>query len=182
MIGQQKFGESIFTFMRIHYVILSLLFVLVGCAAPPETTGSLGYENSRRVVIVGENVDPNLAVYYEKKYDALVWFTPYKGRLVKNTDNFFQSGLGPSVAMRSLIRELESINYSLGEWQIIIPKIAEDYFLAALKNMKDHSLSKARGLVVLIDSTSNKDIEAQLKRVTDDNFFVSYEFHKKNAP
>ena len=44
--------------------------------------------------------------------------------------------------------------------------------------MQSHSLSKARGTVVLIDSKYNKDIEAELKRVTDNSFFVSYEFQK----
>ena len=162
--------------------IFSLVLVLAGCAKPPETTGSLGYEDSRRVVIVGENVQVNIAAYYQKKYDALLWFTPYEGKLANKANNFFQSGLGPSVAMRSLIIELKSINYSVGQWEIIVPKIAENYFLAALKHLGDHSLSKARGMVILIDSASNKDIEAQLKRVTDNNFFVSYEFHQKDAP
>ena len=35
---------------------------------------------------------------------------------------------------------------------------------------------------LLIDSEKNKDMEEQLKRVTDDYFFISYEFHKENAP
>ena len=167
--------------MSIRYMVLvmNLLLALSGCATPPSTTGSLGYEESRRVVIVGENVNPNLAVYYKKEYDALVWFTPYQGKITNNANNFLQSGFGPSVAMRSLIRELKSINYSLGVWEIIVPGVTENYFLASLKNMEDRSLSKARGAVILIDSKSNKDIEAQLKRVTDGNFFVNDEFHKE---
>ena len=159
--------------------LLSVLIILTGCASPPTTTGSLGFEDSRRIVVVGENVDPNIAVYYQKKYDALVWFTPYEGKLTNKVNNFLQSGMGPSVAMRSLINELKSINYTVGQWEIIIPGLAENYFLATLKNMDDHSVSKARGSVVLVDSKGNKDIEEQLKRTTDGDFFVSYQFHKE---
>jgi len=165
--------------IRLFGLMFSVVLLLSSCATPPETAGSLGYENSRRVVIVGENIDPSIAAYYQKKYDALVWFTPYEGRFAKNTNNFLQSGLGPSVGMRSLIRELKSINYTVGQWEIIVPGVAENYFLTALKNMESHCLSKARGLVILIDTTSNGGIEAQLKRVTDDNFFVTYKFHEK---
>jgi hypothetical protein len=152
---------------------------LSGCVtAPPSTTGSLGFEDSRRVVIVGENVNPHIAGYYQKKYDALVWFTPYQGKFVNKATNFLQNGFGSSVALKSLINELKSINHTVGKWEIIVPGIAENYFLVALKKMEDHSLSKARGIVVLIDSKNNKEMEDQLWRVTDGNFFVSYEFHK----
>ncbi len=149
-----------------------------GCMKPPSSTGSLGFADTRRIVIVGENVNSDIAGYYQKKYDALVWFTPFQGRIAYKAHNLLQSGIGPSVGMRSLIRELKSINYSIGQWQIFVPGIAENYFLATLKSMEDHSLSKARGMVVLIDSKGNKDIEIYLKRVTDGSFFVNYEFGK----
>jgi len=165
--------------MRLYGLIIGLALLLGGCVtAPPSTTGTLGFEDSRRVVIVGENVNPNFALYYQKKYQALVWFTPFQGKIAKNASNFFQNGFGPSVAMKGLIRELKSINYTVGQWEIIVPGMAEKYFLSALKYMQNHSLSKARGTIVLIDSTYNKDIEAELRRVTDDSFFVSYEFQK----
>lgn len=127
---------------------------------------------------MGENINPYIASYYQKKYDALVWFTPYQGHFVNKATNFLQNGFGSSVAMRSLIAELKSINYTIGKWEIIVPGLAEGYFLATLKRMEDHSLSKARGVIVLIDSKSNKEMEEQVQRVTDGNFFVSYEFHK----
>ena len=166
--------------MRLFSLIISVFLFLAGCVTPPpNTAGSLGYEDSRRVVIVGENVDPAIAKYYQNKYDALVWFTPFRGKFSNKASNFFQNGFGPSVAMQSLMAELKSINYTVGQWDIIVPGTAENYFLAALEHLEDHGLSKARGIVVLIDSTSNKNIEIQLKRVTDGFFFVSYEFHKK---
>ena len=80
--------------------------------------------------------------------------------------------------MRSLINELESVNYTMGRWEIIVPRIGEGYFLATLKNMETGALSKARGNVVLIDSSGNKDMEAQVSRVTNNSFFVTYEFQK----
>ena len=73
---------------------------------------------------------------------------------------------------------LESIDYSLGSWEIIVPKIGEGYFLATLKDMETGSLAHARGDIVLIDSKGNKDMEAQVARVTDNSFFVTYEFQK----
>ena len=164
--------------MKITGLILTLILLVTGCTRVPMTTGSLGYEDSRRVIIVGENADPNIAGYYQKKYDALVWFTPYEGQFVNKANNFLQSGLGPSVAMRSLIKELRSINYSVGQWEIFVPGMAENYFLTTLKNMEDRCLSKARGMIILLDSKGNKDIEDQLKRVTDGNFFVNYELKK----
>ena len=174
-MGQQK-NENYF--MKPIGFLLTLILLVAGCAKPPETTGSLGYEDIRRVIIIGENVDPNIAGYYQKKYDALVWFTPYEGQFVNKANNFLQSGLGPSVAMRSLIKELKSINYSVGQWEILVPGMAENYFLTTLKNMEDHCLSKSRGMVILLDSKNNKDIEAQLKRLTDGNFFMNYELQK----
>ncbi|MBF0490238.1 MAG: hypothetical protein HQL15_06410 [Candidatus Omnitrophica bacterium] len=166
--------------MKFFSFILIMLLTLSGCVTePPSTAGSLGFEDSRRVVVVGENIDSNIASYYQNKYDALVWFTPFKGKMENHVTNFFQNGLGSSVAMKGLIRELKSINYTIGKWEIIIPGIAEGYFLATLKDMQDHAMAKARGVIVLIDSTSNKNIEQQIQRVTDGNFFVSYEFHKE---
>jgi hypothetical protein len=163
----------------LSFFSLALVMVLGGCSThPPRTTGTLGLQDHRRVVIVGENINPHIAAYYQNKYEALVWFTPYQGKFVKNASNFLQNGLGSSVALKSLIKELQSINYTVGKWEIILPGIAENYFLAALKKMDDHALSKARGVVVLIDSTKNKDLDEQLLRVTDGNFFVINEFRK----
>jgi hypothetical protein len=156
--------------------LILLGFWLGGCT-PPGMGGSLGYSPERRVVIVGENVPQDIALYYQRKYDAMVWYTPPKG-MVKDSEQVIFKGFGPSVAMRSLINELESINYTVGNWEIIVPGITEGYFLETLKNMSSGSLSHARGDFVLIDSKGNKDIEAQALRLGGGNFFVSYEFQK----
>jgi hypothetical protein len=155
---------------------LSLL-MFSGCMTPPGASGNLGYSHERRVVIVGEKVSQDIAVYYQRRYDAKVWYTPTQG-MMKDSAQVVLKGLGPSHAMRSLINELESINYSLGRWEIIVPKTGEGYFLATLKNMETGSLAHARGDIVLTDSKGNKDMEAQVARVTGDNFFVTYEFQK----
>ncbi len=148
-----------------------------GCITGPGVSGNLGYSQDRRVVIVGEKVSPDIAVYYQRRYDAMVWYTPSKG-LMKDSAAVIFKGLGPSPAMRSLINELESINYTLGRWEIIVPKIGEGYFLATLKDMPSGDLSHARGDIVLIDSNGNRDMEQQVARVTDNSFFVTYEFQK----
>lgn len=162
---------------RLYYFSLLSLLVLSGCITPPGVSGNLGYSQDRRVVIVGEKVSPDIAVYYQRRYDAMVWFTPTQG-IMEDSAQVILKGFGPSKAMRSLINELNSINYSLGRWEIIVPGIAEGYFLATLKDMETSSLANARGNIVLIDSKGNKDIEAQIARVTNNSFFVTYEFQK----
>ena len=155
-----------------------LLLAVAGCAEPPLTAGTLGYGEGRRVVIVGENVEPAIADYYQKKYEAQTWFTPYEGKVANAAGNLLQSGFGSSVAMRMLMKELNSLNYTVGRWEIIIPKIAEGYFLATLKGMRPASLAKARGMIVLIDSSGNAAMEKEVQRATDGSFFVTYEFQK----
>jgi hypothetical protein len=161
----------------VSYLSFLSSLMLSGCITPPGATGNLGYGQDRRVVIVGEKVSRDIAVYYQRRYDAMVWFTPTQG-MMKDSAQVILKGLGPSQAMRSLINELKSINYSLGRWEIIVPGIGEGYFLATLKDMGTGSLSHARGNIVLIDSKSDKDMEAQVARVTGSNFFVTYEFQK----
>ena len=157
------------------FILSALMFS--GCITGPGVSGSLGYSQDRRVVIVGEKVSQDIAVYYQRRYDAMVWFTPTQG-VMKDSAQVILKGLGPSVAMRSLINELKSINYTVGRWEIIIPKIGEGYFYETLKDMENSSLAQARGSIVLIDSKGNKEIEAQVARVTNNNFFVTYEFQK----
>lgn len=166
--------------MNIQIFLITLLaLAFVSCA--PQTRhyvpkhGSLGYSNQHRVLIVGENVEPSIAEYYQKKYDILVWFTPYRGDMKNFTNNLWESGIGPSVPIRSLIVELKSINHTMGKWQIYVPRIAEKYFIRTLKHMGSGSLSKARGAVVLIDSQYVPDIENEVRRVTQGSFFVEYE-------
>lgn len=151
--------------------------MLAGCITPPGASGNLGYRQDRRVVIVGEKVSQDIAVYYQRRYDAIVWFTPTQG-MMKDSAQVILKGFGPSQAMRSLINELKSINYSVGRWEIIVPGLAENYFLATLQDMENGSLDHARGNIVLIDSKGNKDIENQVARVTNNSFFVTYEYQK----
>ena len=151
--------------------------MLCGCASPPGVTGNLGYSHDRRVVIVGEKVSKEIAVYYQRRYDAMVWFTPTQG-MMKDSEQVILKGIGPSQAMKSLINELLSINYTFGRWEIIVPKIGEGYFLSTLKEMETGSLSHVRGNIVLTDSKNNKEMEAQVARVTNNSFFVTYEFQK----
>ena len=162
-------------------LFLGIIILGAGCAPAPFNGGHLGFSDSRRVVIVGENVQASLAEYYQREYDCPVWFTPFEGKVANATNNLLESGLGPSRAIRALIKELYSINYTVGRWEIIVPKIAEKYFLKALKNMQTSSLGKARGMVVLIDSSGFPEMEQEVKRVTDGFFFVTYEFHKDLA-
>jgi len=159
--------------------ILGLIACLMfsGCLTDPGASGNLGASNDRRVVIVGENVSADIAVYYQRRYDAMVWYTPAKG-MMADTSEVVLKNFGLTHAMKSLINELKSINHTVRRWEIIVPKTGEEYFLATLKNMDTACLAHARGNIVLIDSKGNKDMEAQVARVTSGNFFVTYEFQK----
>jgi hypothetical protein len=157
--------------------IYLICLLISGCITGPGASGNFGYSQDRRVVIVGEKVSKDIAMYYKRRYHAKVWYTPTRG-MMKDSAQVILKGFGPSQAMRSLINELKSINYSHGRWEIIVPKIGEGYFLSTLKDMETGSLARARGNIVLIDSKNNKDMEAQVARVTNNNFFVVYEFQK----
>lgn len=162
-----------------HYFLITfLIFAAAGCVAKTNISGELGFSQERRIVILGERVSHDISQYYQKKYDALIWFTPSEGTFVDSASNLV-NGIGPSKPMQALIAELKSINYTFGRWEIFIPKIAEGYFLATLKNMPSGSLSKARGTVVMIDSKGNPAIEQQLRRVTDGSFFIAYDFQRE---
>lgn len=151
---------------------------LSACAGPLPTKGTLGYSEERKVVIVGENVDKAIAAYYQKKYDALVWFTSYQGEVGNFANNVVESGLGPSKPMRALINQLLSINQTIGRWEIYIPKIAEKYFLITLKHMERGSLAKARGAIILLDAAYAPEVQREVHRVTQGSFFVEFETEK----
>ncbi len=160
-------------------LVASSLAGLGGCAtAIPE--GKLGVSDIRRIIIVGENVQPAIAQYYAKKYEAQVWFTPREsGAVAHAADNLFQSGFGASADQRRLIGDLKSINYTVGRWEIIVPQVAEKYFLTALKRMPKASMSKARGMVVLTESSGHPDMEKEVLRVTGGTFFVTYKLYEE---
>ncbi len=130
-------------------------FGFAGCQPASVFHGELGFSESRRLVIVSENVRPDIALFYKKEY-----------------------GMVLVLPLRALIAELTSINDTVGRWEIIVPKVGEKYFLTVLKHMPTRALSKARGMVVLIDSSGFPDMEREVRRVTDSNFFVVYEFQK----
>ncbi len=164
--------------MFVRVLALGALCMMSGCVQPAEIRGTLGFSDSRRLVVVGENVRPEIAHFYKKEYGALAWYTAYKGNVATVTNNFFESGIGPSRDMRLLIGDLKSTSYTVGRWEFIIPKIGEGYFLAALRYMEPGALSKARGMVIMIDSSGSPEMEREVERVSQGSFFVTYEFRK----
>jgi hypothetical protein len=165
--------------MRNLLLLLALVsFMSSGCQPAPAFRGQLGFSDARRLVVIGENVRPDIVAFYEKEYSALVWSTPYEGKMSSAATKFVNSVIGPTAAMRSLIAQLKSINDTVGRWEIIVPKIGEKYFLTALKHMHTGGLARARGMVVLLDSSGMPEMEREVQRVTDGNFFVAYEFQK----
>lgn len=164
-----------------RFFLAAAVCFLASCAMPgPQILeGHLGESVSRRVVVAGENIKPEIAQYYEKEYQAQVWYTPFRGKVANTTDNLWESGIGPSRGMRSLIGELKSINHTFGRWEIIVPKLAEKYFFKTLKSMPTSSLSKARGLIFLPESQGFPELEREAERVSGGGFFVTYGEEKK---
>ena len=166
-------------FLTFRLFFISVLALLSSCdPCPSVPPGALGYSESRRLVVAGENVKPEIAAYYGKEYQGQVWSTPYRGRVANATDNLLESGIGPSRSMRSLVGELQSINHTFGRWEIIVPKMGEKYFFNTLKNMRTSSLAKARGMVVLTENSNFPGMEREVQRVSDGNSFVMYESQK----
>ena len=156
-------------------VLVAVVFLFLGCGRVPTTQGALGYSDGRRVIIVGEHVDRAIAYYYQKKYEAPVWFTPSEGKLADTANKIIDKvNLAPSGAMQGLINELKSINYTVGRWEFIVPAVGEAYFVATLSHMGTGALAKARGVVVLPESTGSPTLERQLRRVTGGNFYVTF--------
>lgn len=156
-----------------------ILIFAAGCASAIHK-GQLGLSDFRRIVIVGENIRPEIARFYAKEYQANIWFTPYKeGAAVHAAYSLLRSGLGATKDQRLLIGELLSLNHTVGRWEIIVPKVAEKYVLDTLKHMSKSSLSKARGMFVLTESTNHPDLEREVLRVTEGNFFVTYNLYQE---
>lgn len=156
----------------LFFVLLG--FIIEGCATTPASSGNLGKAQYRTLVILGEHIDTNLVTQYAKKYNAPVYFTPGRGFIANSVSDSLRGTLGPSSAMKGLINDLKSINNTEGEWKLIIPSIAERYFLVTLKNMDDGALSNAKGTVYLIESSMNEAIETEIKRVSSGAFSVKY--------
>lgn len=153
-----------------------MMVLLSGCATTPSSTsGNLGKSSYRNVVILGEHINRGIAQEYANKYNASVLYTPGRGFLSDTVSNSLRGTLGPSRAMRDLINELKSINNTEGDWTLIIPSLAEKYFLVVLRNMEDGALSNAKATVYLVDESSkNEAIETEVGRVSGGRFTIKY--------
>lgn len=164
--------------MRKPKLILVWLIVLLlsGCVTTPSSTsGNLGRSQYRNVVILGEHVKSEIAKEYANKYNARVLYTPGRGFLSDAVSSSLRGTLGPSRAMRDIINELKSINNTEGEWILIIPSLAEKYFLVVLRNMEDGALLNANATICLVDEPSkNEAIESEVKRVSGGVFTIKH--------
>jgi len=169
-------AEKVNVEMNINFFIgIFITLFIAGCGGALPVKNDLKYSDKRTVIILGENVEPAIAEYFQKKYDGLVWFTPYEGNVANFTSNMVESGIGASKPMRSLIAQLKGINQTIGRWEIYIPRMAEKYFIRTLKHMENGALSKARGAVILIDSVHAPEIKREMARVSKGGFFVEFE-------
>jgi hypothetical protein len=156
------------------FTYLPIIFLLAGCVTTAKSGLRIGTTEHRRLIILGEHIPDSTAKDYANKYNSLVYYTPSRGAIADSVSSSLRGTLGPSSAMRSLIEELKSINNTDGFWKLIVPKVAERYFLVTLKNMGDNSISNAKGEIILPESQKNQEIEMEIKRVTNGSFIVNY--------
>ncbi len=148
-------------------IFISIAALLSGCATTPSSTsGNLGKSQYRNIVILGEHRSDKMASQYANKYNAIVLYNSGRGLLADAVSNSLRSTVGPSRAMRDVINELKSLNNTQGEWKLIIPSLAEKYFLVVLNNIEDGALSSAKITIYLIESSKNESIETDIKRVS----------------
>jgi len=150
--------------------------LISGCATTPSPgSGKLAKSGYRNVVILGEHVNPETAQHYANKYNARVLYTPGRGFLADVVSNSLRGTLGPSRAMLDMINELKSINNTEEIWKLIIPPLAERYFLVILRNMDNNAVANARGQIILLESLANEEVEQEVARVFGENFAVKYQ-------
>lgn len=156
---------------RIGVGIVGLLMA-AGCAT---SSGTLGSRSERTVVILGEHQEKALAHQYAQQYGAIVWYTPRRGALADVVSSSLRATVGPSSAMKSLINELKTLNGTSGAWTIIVPGMAERYFLVTLRNMEDGALAQTSGRIQLVDSEVHADLEQEVRRVSYGALTVHYQ-------
>jgi len=152
-------------------LIICFLFLSSGCATTAsETAGGLGSSSGRNVVILGEHISPEEAQKFADKYEAIVLFGPSRNILSDAVSTSMRGAVGPSRVMRDLIVELKSLNYTSGEWSLIIPAQAERYFLVLLRNMEDGALSNAKGIILFESASRSASLDTEVKRVFGSGF------------
>ena len=151
------------------------LLILCGCATTASrANGIMGEGSYRRVVILGEHYNYDTATQYANKYNAKVLYTASRGFLANSVSNSLRGVIGPTRSMRDLILELESMNYTDGEWVLIIPSSSEHYFLITLRNIDSDSLQDTDAVVYLTKGVKNNAIESELARVSGGRFKIRY--------
>lgn len=161
--------------MKAKVAVLFAGIVLAGCATTPSaTSGTLGQRPYRNVVVLGEHQSRDLAQQYANTYNASVLYTPGRGVIADAVSTSIRGTLGPTRAMRDLIKDLESLNHTEGAWMLIVPSVAERYFLVTLRNMADGALSNAHATVWLPESAQNDALETEVARVSGGVFVMQY--------
>ncbi len=154
--------------MKKSFIFLQIIGILLlsGCVTTANHSGSLiGETSRRRMVILGEHMDRDVVIEYANKYNATTFYTPSRGGMADIVSSSLRGTLGPSSAMRGLMKNLESMNNTQGEWELIIPKLGYNYFLVTLRNMKNGALANTKCTVRLIGVPENNEIEEETKRV-----------------
>lgn len=137
--------------------------------APPP--GKIGLAEKRRYLVL-HRASVLEATQYADTYNVTVLYHETRGITADVMTKGLTTIVGPSRAMKHLINELKSMSNTSGEWEFIIPRVAERYFLVTLRNMEDHSVTNASGKVILVDSHENTNISSEVNRVMGEGFKV----------
>jgi len=154
--------------------IIFCLFLLLGGCATAASQGRLNNVEFRKFVILGEQVSSDTAVLYANKFNAKVFYTPSRGAIAAGVVKGLTGTLGPSSAMKSLMNDFRSMSNTSGEWEIVVPNIAERYVLVALRNMENGAVVNAKGKFYLCESKENSAFVSEVKRVFGDGFNVEF--------
>lgn len=155
-------------------ILIFILAVFLGGCATTGYQGRLNNVEFRKLVILGEQINNNTADVYAKKFNAVVFFTPNRGAIAASIVKGLTGTIGPSSAMKSLMNDFRSISNTSGEWEIVVPDIAERYVLVILRNMEDNAVINASGKFNFCDSENNLSFASEVKRVFGNDFDVEF--------
>jgi len=146
---------------------------LAGCSIAA-SEGKIGRSEHSRFIVLGESVAQADAQKYANKYNSAVFFSPNRGFIAGATTKALTATLGPSSFMKGIMNEFRSMSNSSKDWEVVIPEIAERYFLVTLRNMEDDAVTNAYGQILLPESFYNREIDEEVARVFGYDFEVIY--------
>ncbi len=155
------------------FLFLTMSLLISGCA-PSLSEGVLGKSAYQRILYLGESVAKAEAIKYGKQYNAVVIYSPSSGAIADATTKALNSAIGPDSFMKWTMLEFRSMSNTSKDWEVIIPRRTERYFLVTLRNMENNDIVNAHGLIILPESSVSEGIKNEVSRVFGNGFRVVF--------